>query len=757
MIHPFSDRIAFRRAGMTGLAGLWLLGLSFGAQALAQDAQPAAPASASQTRQTASGSKAGDGAITTVTVTAQKPPVQNRIDRQVYDNTQNIDSTSGTAADALNKVPSVTVDANGNVALRGNSNVTVLMDGKPSAMLQGDNRAATLQSLSSNDIDSVEVMTNPGAQFSAEGTGGIINLVMKKNRKPGTSGAVIANVGSQGRYNGVLSIARNAGKLTLSGGLNVRHDERDSHGVSVLNRLDSATGAVVSGQNKTSTGTNTIDSLSANGSVDYNLSDIDSVGAQVSYARREFDSTTTSRYDLTGTLPAGSLGDYTRLASNKGPREDKTVDLHWNHTGDQPGETLKTDLRVSSSNGKSTSYNLDTYDAGAETWDTTLASSRNLTSDWSIDYTRNIGQNGIFTAGTDIQYTDNHFLNGGTGPDAIGSAATVNSALTSEFAYRQTISAAYATYQTTLGPKWTVEGGLRVENQDLTTRRVDAGIGSSLNETKFSPSFFAAYNLSDVNKLRFSYSHRLQRPNPQDLNPYITYVDAQNVSQGNPDLKPQETDSYELGLEHTGQFNYQLRGYYRQNNSTITDYSYFLSDGVLLTTKENYGKGNSEGVEFNVQGQITKAIKVSAGGNWSHDTIDTGAVNGKQSGSSLRGRFNVSYQVTPVDTLQLMYFTSGKILTGQGYRGPFTGNNISYRHNFNRKLALVATVNDPFRMGKMKAVTDNGTVYSESINSIQAPTFYIGLTYLLGGASSAPDQGRWGGRRYGGPGGPGPM
>ena len=173
--------------------------------------------------------KAGKSdAPTTVTVVGQKPPVQNRIDRQVYDNTQNIDSTSGTASDALNKVPSVNVDADGNVSLRGNSNVTVLMDGKPSTMLQGDNRAATLQSMSSNDIDSIEVMTNPGAQFSAEGTGGIINLVMKKNRKPGTTGAVIANVGSQDRYNGALSIARNSGKLTLSGGLNVRHDNRES-------------------------------------------------------------------------------------------------------------------------------------------------------------------------------------------------------------------------------------------------------------------------------------------------------------------------------------------------------------------------------------------------------------------------------------------------------------------------------------------------------------------------------------------------
>ncbi|HEX7800479.1 MAG TPA: TonB-dependent receptor [Asticcacaulis sp.] len=746
-----SSRLSsFARYGVTGLYGLMLLG-AVAAPAFAQDtSQTAAPQKAPQK----DGQKAGKSdAPTTVTVVGQKPPVQNRIDRQVYDNTQNIDSTSGTASDALNKVPSVNVDADGNVSLRGNSNVTVLMDGKPSTMLQGDNRAATLQSMSSNDIDSIEVMTNPGAQFSAEGTGGIINLVMKKNRKPGTTGAVIANVGSQDRYNGALSIARNSGKLTLSGGLNVRHDNRNSRVTSVLNRLDD-NGDVVSGQTQTGTSLTTMDSVSANGAVSYNISDIDSVGAQLSYARREFDADGASRYALTGAPPSGGLGDYTRTTDSRGPREDKTVDLNWNHTGDQPGETLKADLRVSSSNGKSGSNNVNLYDGGETTYDTKLSSSRATDGDFSVDYTRNVGASGYLTAGTDIRYDANHFLNVATGPDDAGDAATLNALLSSEFAYTQTISAAYATYQTNLTPKLVVQGGLRVENQDLTTRRIDAGVGSSLNETKFSPSFFAAYSLTDKGKIRFSYSHRLQRPNPQDLNPYVTYVDAQNVSQGNPDLKPQETDSFELGYEYSGgKINYQLRGYYRENQHTITDYSYFLDDGVLLTTKRNFGSGNSGGVEFNVQGQLTPRLKVQLNSNWSQDELNTGALAGKQTGSSVRGRVNLDYQVTKTDRLQLMYFTSGKQLTGQGYRAPFTGGNLSYRHNFNPKVALVASVNDPFRTAKFKMVTDNGKVYSESSRSMQAPTFYIGLTYLLGGAGANSDQNQWGGRRWGGPGG----
>jgi outer membrane receptor protein involved in Fe transport len=528
---------------------------------------------------------------------------------------------------------------------------------------------------------------------------------------------------------------------------------------SILNRLDPTTGDVVSGQTQTGSSQNTMDNISANGSASYNISDVDSVGVQLSYSRREFDSTSTSRYDLTGTLPTGSLGSYDRTSNGKGPREDKTVDLNWNHTGDKPGETLKADLRVSSSNGKTSSTNTNAYDSGQTQVDTKLSSSRATDGDFSVDYTRNVGANAFMTAGTDFRYDSNHFLNIATGPDDLGDAPTLNALLSSEFAYTQMISSAYATYQTTLGPKWTVQGGLRIENQDLTTRRLDAGVTSTLNQTKLSPSFFATYSLSDKGKLRFSYSHRLQRPNPQDLNPYVTYVDAQNVSQGNPDLKPQETDSYELGYEYSsGKLNYQLRGYYRENNHTITDYSYFLSDGVLLTTKRNFGNGNSGGIEFNVQGQLTQKLKLQLNSNWSQDTLNTGDLAGKQTGSSVRGRVNVDYQITKADRIQLMYFTSGKQLTGQGYRAPFTGGNLSYRHNFNPKLSLVTSVNDPFRTMKFKMVTDNGKVYSESARSIQSPTFYIGLTYLLGGPSGNADQGQWGGRRWDGghgPGGPG--
>jgi len=155
----------------------------------------------------------------------------NRIDRQAYDVKSDAASTNDTVADTLNKVPSVAVDPDGNVTLRGRSNVQILVDGKPSAMMQGENRAAALGAIPAADLDSVEVINNPGAQFGNEGGGGpIINLVMRRERTPGGFGAVNANVGPEGRANASSFGSYTTGRMSVQGGVYVRRDTRGSEG-----------------------------------------------------------------------------------------------------------------------------------------------------------------------------------------------------------------------------------------------------------------------------------------------------------------------------------------------------------------------------------------------------------------------------------------------------------------------------------------------------------------------------------------------
>jgi outer membrane receptor protein involved in Fe transport len=754
---PVRLRTAYATVSLTALASILLAGA-----ALAQDQTP--QTSAQTTTPSGPQSSTTDKSTTTVTVTAAKPT--SRIDRQVYDNTKNIDSTSGTAADALNHVPSVNVDNQGNVTLRGNSNVQVYVDGKPSAMMQGDNRAAALQAMSSSDIESVEVMNNPGAQYSSEGSGGIINLVMKKNRRPGGFGVVNLAAGDDGRYNGGFTGSYTAGKLSLSGGLNFRHDSRIVHTGGDQERLDPATGDVVSDTQSHGVTKGRGNAVMANGGVDYALSDKDSIGAQFNFSHRNQGGNTLSDYAIYNAAGAATTL-YTRSQFTATPHEDEMLDLHWDHTGKLPGETLKVDARLSRSDGYNevdgtNRYSLYNPPIQSPSTDTNHSATDLKNGVFSVDYNRPVGQD-LLSAGMQVTYDHNEVVNHSTG------AGSLTSDLSSDFAYTQTITALYLTYQKALNAKWTVLGGLRMEALDLKTDQISKngvpeGVTGHIDYTKLSPSFFATYALNDKDKLRFQYSHRLQRPAPQDLNPFITYNDPTDVTAGNPHLKPQETDSYELRYEanRTG-LNYQAALYYKKSTDAITSYSFFLTPGVLETTKQNYGSGSSTGVELVASGKLTPKLTVNADTNFYYQELTTPNVAGKQSGTTPSGRVMFSYTVTPKDTAQFMFFTSGKQLTGQGYRSAFAMGNLSYRHQFTPKLTLNATVNDPFRTAKIRNVTETTLVHSTSEFSLQAPTLYVGLSYTFGGPSAA-QQSQWGqyrgrdggpGGGYHGPGGPG--
>jgi len=317
-----AGRAAHRRHLALGAAlpAAFFLGL----MATAAGAQTA-PAQ-DQTSQTSGDKKdtskdSGSDAQAPVIVQGQKSTT--KIDRETYDNTKNVDSTTGNATDALNKVPSVTVDNDGNVALRGNSNVKIYVDGKPSVMLSGDNRAAALQAMSSSDIQSVEVMNNPGAQFSSEGSGGIINLVMKKNRKPGGSGVINANVGSGGRYNGSFSGSYRKGKTTWSGGLNVRHDIFDATLASVQQVLSGGTPTVTT--TTSGSGAMTMNAVSGNLGWEYAAGDNDTYTVQGTYANRNRKSQGDIAYQ-TVNAAGTTTSAYNQHATGEGPREDAKIE-----------------------------------------------------------------------------------------------------------------------------------------------------------------------------------------------------------------------------------------------------------------------------------------------------------------------------------------------------------------------------------------------------------------------------------------------
>jgi outer membrane receptor protein involved in Fe transport len=698
--------------------------------------------------------------VPSVTVAGERPT--NRIDRQVYDVKSDVSSTNGTAADALNNVPSVAVDPDGTVSLRGSTNVQILVDGKPSAMLQGDNRGAALQAMAADDIESVEVINNPGAQFGNEAGGGpILNLVMRRNRKPGGFATVNGNGGTAGRYNSAVNGTYNEGAWGFQGSANVRHDGRNSTAEVTRDRLDPVTGEFVhSSQSSVGAGLN--DMAGVNGTVSYNLNPSDTLTGSANYNGRTNDQRASDHYinGATAFIPAN---DYVRSTTRSGDSKNFSWGGRYDHKGELPGETLKIDLRVSASENDSTSAYANDY-ANEGMADTRAAQYNNNSTrivDFTGDYERPLA-GGSLKAGYKAATNTTTFDTLYTDIDPVTGMATVNAGRSNQYELEETTLALYGSYQMRLSDRWGALAGLRAEYTDMDIQQITGNVEAKNNYINYIPSFFATYKATETANIRFAYARRIRRPNANDLNPYVTYRDEFNVSSGNPNLKPTKTDSFEVGYE-TKMYGLEtnLRGYYRRDTDAIVDFRTFIANNVLLTTKQNGEGSHSSGLEFTVSGKLTPSLTLNTSGNLARSQQTTQDDSGAlitRTANSLSGRARLNYQYDAANQIQMALQMMGKTLSGQGYRSPNHTFNMSWRHNVTPQLSLVANVTDLFNTNKMETVINSATLRETSTRHFDGRVFYVGLSYRFGGASSSQESNepRFGpGRGPGGPGGPG--
>ncbi|MDQ2987697.1 MAG: TonB-dependent receptor, partial [Pseudomonadota bacterium] len=616
---------------------------------------------------------ADTGIEAVVTVSAERPT--NRIDRQVYDVKSDVGATNSSAADALNNVPSVAVDPDGTVTLRGSTKVQVYIDGKPSAMMQGDNRGATLNALPAEDIESVEVINNPGAQFGNEGGGGpILNLVMRRNRKPGGFGALSGNVGTAGRYNSALSGSYNTGRFGVQGGINVRHDGRDSTADIDRVRIDPVTGAASrSAQDSLATGLR--DSAGLNAAMNYNISDKDTLGANLAYSRLSNDGQSTSRYVDFG-QDAIADSDYVRATRSSGQSDSYTWGARFDHKGGASGEVAKLDLRVSSASNDSAGAFSNAYAIRPPGALDNLSRQQNLTDtkivDFTGDYELPVDQS-MLKAGYKVARHKNSFDTRYTNIDMATLAETPNALRSNRFELDETTLALYASYQLHIDERWSVLGGLRTEFTRMNFSQLDGAPDAGNRYVNYIPSMFATYRVSENTNVRLSYAHRIRRPGAGDLNPFVVYRDEFNVSSGNPNLKPTNSDSLELGYEsRIGGFDANLRGYYRKDTGLISERKMFISDTVILTTKDNAGSNQSGGLEFTLSGKMLPNLTVNTSGNLGYTEQRIFSAAGTDETTrhavSLSGRLRLNYHLSDQDQLQVSLNAQGKTLNGDGYR-----------------------------------------------------------------------------------------
>ena len=685
------------------------------------------------------GRGAGPAALGGVTVNGAPQAFRSSIDTRAYSIAEDLLTTSGSIADALKNVPSLDVDLQGNVSLRGDSNVTILIDGRPSGMFRGEGRGDALLQMPAEQVERVEVMTNPSAAYSPEGGGGTINLITKKGRGAGTSGSLRANFGAEARYNFGLSGAYNTKTLSLAGDIGGRRNRTKNASVDERTQIGSTGVETKRGQTSTSIGAN--ESRNLRGSADYDLSAVTRLSAELRFSDSDSKGRTFDHYR--NFSAAGLLaGMSDRIGQTTGERSDLDASLGWRRKfGD--GHELVLDLSSDRELDERTRdyVTLARLPAGSDLFEHFNARTEERETRLRADYTRPMGGEATLKTGYDLRIEKNLYDNLGLRGGAVTSTAIVPS-LTNSFRYGQTIQAAYATFERPFGDL-TVQGGLRAEHVEVRINQITSAIKETNSYTRLYPSLHLGYRLSDDQTLTASYSHRVRRPRPDDLNPFRVYQDPFNFRMGNPRLKPQETHSVEAGyqLRREGAY-YLATAFYRQNYKGVTEVVRDLGGGVLLTTRENLSKSRSGGLELVANGKLAaNKLSYNINGSAFWNEIDASALGFTQprSAYAVSGRANITWQVTPKDIVQLNGFAAGKRLTAQGYNAPFGMVNLGYRHKFSDRLSGVVTVQDVLKTSRNRLVIDTPLLKQEVTRRQNQQAVFVGFTYSFG---AAPKRGR---------------
>ena len=675
-------------------------------------------------------------AIEGVTVTSDSTALRTSIDRRSYSVANDLTAKTGSIADALRNIPSVEVDVQGNVSLRGDPNVTIMIDGKPSSMFNGDGKADALQQMPADQIDRVEVMTNPSAAYRPDGTAGIINLITKRTRKPGATGSVKLNVGPDGRYNTGVTGNLNKGKLTLSGDASYRYDRQQfwsNDDRESLPTVGSATHTVQDGAFKNAGG-----AVNLRGGVDYNLTPKDRLSGEIRY--RGMDYSTGGQETYTTLMPVGGL-TYARDSSADLDRKNGAISGDWRHQFKGSEHELDAHLEYEVTDFSRDSRGFIDYTPGVDQYETFGFGADQNRVNFKLDYTRPMSGEAKLKAGLDLEGNDYDYDNRGA-RGATPDTLVVDTRLTNRFLYDQDVYAGYVTYERPFGD-FTVLGGLRAEQVEIRTDQVTSAQKDDNAYFHVYPSLHMGYTLSQTQTLTANYSKRVQRPQPQDLNPYPIYQDPTNYRAGNPDLKPQITDSYELGYQYRkGPASYLATAYYRESRDGVADVVRPLPGDVFLTTRENLAKSRNGGLELVANGKLTPKLSYNVSGNayWNQIQSTTLGAVGTREMTTLSGRASLSWQATPKDFFQLNGFTSGKRLSPQGYREPISLLNLGYRRKINDKLNFVVTANDVLNAFKDVTVIDTPTLQERVARRANVRAVFFGFTYSFGGGKARPEQ-----------------
>lgn len=672
-----------------------------------------------------------------VVVTGVRSEVVSSPDRLSFNVANDLNAQTGTLADALRAVPGVEVDLQGKVSLRGDGNVEIMIDGRPSAMLRGEGRGDVLLSMPASQIERVEVITNPSAAMSPEGSGGVINLVTKQARRDTRTATIRATADSNGGGGIGANGAMQRGKTTMTGDLGFRHFAGEGGIDQDRARLDTGSGSFVSSRLE-SDQQNRIDSGNARFAIDYDPNKANRFSGEVNFNKGSTDSERTDVFES-----QNAASSYDRFSDTHFENRYLGLRGSWRRTLPGQGHELVADLEYGRVRFDRDMDAVTTPATGAPLYERIGGGFDRDDYGVKLDYKRPLGTSGrTLNLGYEFDAGRNNFDSSGARGPAPDQLAPV-AALTNRFDYAQDVHAFYGTAQAELG-KLELMPGLRFEQVEMEIDQITDGIHVESDYFRVYPTLHIGYELSAKQKLRASYSRRIQRPSAQDMNPYTQYLDPQNLRRGNPDLRPEVTDSFELSwqLRDGGTF-YSLTGYYRASSGGVTDVITDIGNGIFLTTRANLSTAKRAGVDAIANGKFGRTLgyNLSASLFWNEIDPRQAGVSARRSGTGGSARANLTWQPTAKDYFQLTGFYFGQQLQAQGYRQGVGILNLGYRRKLNDRLSLTVTGQNLLDTNRVTSVVETATLRDRVRFRGPGPMAMLSLSYTLGEGRRRPEQG----------------
>ncbi len=680
-----------------------------------------------------------------VVVQGQRALIEEKVDRTIYNAENDQTTKGGDATDVLRRVPLLSVDMDGNVTLRGSQNIKVLIDNRPST-ITANSIGDALKQIPADQIKSVEVITSPSAKYDAEGTGGIINIITKKNNLQGAALSINSGVGTRGTNLGLNANLRR-GKMGFSLGGFGRAGYNINGSFINTQYVQNIDGEIMTTQ-EADTRTNMLFGRYRLG-WDYTINKYNWVSANVNYGVRNMRNwqddlfTTTFQNDmlLNSDLRAVNMTDFSGTVD---------VNLNYTRTFEKPQQEFSI-MGLYSRNNRTNDFVNSVLEQSPEEF---LNGIKNENQSFNeeitvqLDYQTPIGdgktqmlefggKNIMRSVSSDYQY----FLS-----DEDGTYTPVeNGQFTNVFNYQQNITAGYLSYTLNFLKNYSLKAGARYEYTTIDANFQDEQEVDIPSYGVLVPSVNLSRKLKNGNMIKVAYNRRIQRPSLQFLNPNIQAANPLNITQGNPDLAPEYTNNYEVSYStFLKKSMLSFSGFVRNTTGAIQPIRSVLGQDTIFTTYENIGKEDAYGFSIFTNIDISKKFTLNGGIDTYYAVLDNNdpnpLYNASNEGWVISGRMFGNYQFADTWGLQFFAFARGRQVQLQGYQGSFAFYSLNIKKDFNNKKGSIGIGADNFltQNFKIRSEVVSPTIVQNSTNIMNNMSFKINFSYQIGKLDANP-------------------